>query len=145
MSLLRLAFGLLVGEWMNAEHQKEYFAGWLTEYALSVDNLFVFIIILTHLKVEKSKQQLVLLIGIILNIVIRGILIPIGAAVIHKFASVFFLFGAFLIYTAFALLREESEEEEFKEGASSQFCASVGSVHSKLRLSQLLSPILSSR
>ena len=111
-----LAFGLLVGEWMNAEHQKEYFAGWLTEYALSVDNLFVFIIILTHLKVEKSKQQLVLLIGIILNIVIRGILIPIGAAVIHKFASIFFLFGAFLIYTAIVLLREESEAEEFKEG-----------------------------
>jgi tellurite resistance protein TerC len=69
-----LGFGLLVGQWMDAQHEKEYFAGWLTEYALSVDNLFVFIIILTHLKVEKSKQQLVLLIGIILNIAIRGIL-----------------------------------------------------------------------
>jgi tellurite resistance protein TerC len=101
---------------MDAQHQKEYFAGWLTEYALSVDNLFVFIIILTHLKVEKSKQQLVLLIGIILNIAIRGILIPIGAVVIDKFASVFFLFGAFLLYTAVALLREKNEEEEYKEG-----------------------------
>ncbi|MEI6671495.1 MAG: TerC family protein [Actinomycetes bacterium] len=111
-----LGFGLLVGQWMDAQHEKEYFAGWLTEYALSVDNLFVFIIILTHLKVEKSKQQLVLLIGIILNIAIRGILIPIGAVVIDKFASVFFLFGAFLLYTAIALLREKGEEEEFKEG-----------------------------
>jgi tellurite resistance protein TerC len=87
----------------------------LTEYALSVDNIFVFIIILTHLKVQKEKQQLVLLLGIMLTIAIRGLLIPLGAALISRFASIFFLFGAFLIYTAYTLAKE-NEDDEWKEG-----------------------------
>ena len=110
-----IAFGSFLPHWSSSSGQKEFFAGWLTEYALSVDNIFVFIIILTHLKVQKEKQQLVLLLGIMLTIAIRGILIPLGAALISRFASVFFLFGAFLIYTAYTLAKEK-EDDEWKEG-----------------------------
>jgi len=110
-----IVFGSLMPHWSGTEGQKEFFAGWLTEYALSVDNIFVFIIILTSLKVQKEAQQLVLLLGIMLTIAIRGLLIPLGAALIESFASVFFLFGAFLIYTAYTLAKE-NEDEEWKEG-----------------------------
>jgi len=110
-----IAFGALLPQWTSEQGQKEFFAGWLTEYALSVDNIFVFIILLTHLKAEKEKQQLVLLLGIMLTIGIRGLLIPLGAALISRFSSIFFLFGAFLIYTAYKLAKE-NEEDEWKEG-----------------------------
>ena len=110
-----IIFGTLMPRWSGTEGQKEFFAGWLTEYALSVDNIFVFIIILTSLKVQKEAQQLVLLLGIMLTIAIRGLLIPLGPALIGSFSSVFFLFGAFLIYTAYTLAKE-NEEDEWKEG-----------------------------
>jgi tellurite resistance protein TerC len=110
-----LVFGALLPNWSSENGQKEFFAGWLTEYALSVDNIFVFIILLTHLKVQKERQQLVLLLGIMLTIAIRGLLIPLGAALISRFSSIFFVFGAFLIYTAYSLAKE-NEEDEFKEG-----------------------------
>lgn len=110
-----IAFGALLPQWTSEQGQKEFFAGWLTEYALSVDNIFVFIILLTHLKVQKEKQQLVLLLGIMLTIGIRGLLIPLGAALISRFSSIFFLFGAFLIYTAYKLAIE-NEDDEWKEG-----------------------------
>jgi tellurite resistance protein TerC len=110
-----LVFGALLPQWSSEQGQKEFFAGWLTEYALSVDNIFVFIIILASLKVQKELQQLVLLLGIMLTIAIRGLLIPLGAALISRFASIFFLFGIFLIYTAWQLAKE-NEDEEWKEG-----------------------------
>ena len=110
-----IVFGTLLPHWSSEQGQKEFFAGWLTEYALSVDNIFVFIIILASLKVAKEMQQLVLLLGIMLTIAIRGLLIPLGAALISRFASIFFLFGIFLIYTAWQLAKE-SEDEEWKEG-----------------------------
>jgi tellurite resistance protein TerC len=110
-----IIFGALLPHWSSENGQKEFFAGWLTEYALSVDNIFVFIILLTHLKVQKERQQLVLLLGIMLTIAIRGLLIPLGAALISRFSSVFFVFGAFLIYTAYTLAKE-NEDDEYKEG-----------------------------
>lgn len=112
-----LVFGFfMLPLFANQQAQEEFFAGWLTEYALSVDNIFVFIIILGHLHVKKEKQQLVLLLGIMLTILMRGALIPLGAVLISRFASIFFLFGAFLLYTAFQLFRESGDEEEWKEG-----------------------------
>lgn len=110
-----IGFGIFLPHWANDELQKQYFAGWLTEYALSVDNIFVFIILLANLKVQKEKQQLVLLLGILLTIGIRGLLIPLGATVVSHFSSVFYAFGAFLIYTAYKLINEE-EEVEYEEG-----------------------------
>lgn len=110
-----IGFGIFLPHWADDELQKQFFAGWLTEYALSVDNIFVFIILLANLKVQKEKQQLVLLLGILLTIGIRGLLIPIGATLVNNFSSVFYAFGAFLIYTAWKLINEK-EEVEYEEG-----------------------------
>lgn len=110
-----VSFGIFMPHWASSEMQKEFFAGWLTEYALSVDNIFVFIILLASLKVKKESQQLVLLLGILLTIGIRGLLIPIGATLVSRFSSVFYIFGAFLIYTAWKLVKEDGDEE-FEEG-----------------------------
>ena len=109
---LAIAFGIFMGYWLDPQSQKEFFAGWLTEYSLSFDNLFVFVIILTKLKISKERQQLALLIGILFALVLRVIAISVGAKVIEEFQQVFFLFGAFLIYTAVSLFRESGEEEQ---------------------------------
>jgi tellurite resistance protein TerC len=82
------------------EPATEFIAGWLTEYSLSIDNLFVFIVIMTGFAVPKKRQQEVLMIGIILALVFRGIFILIGAQLIENFSWIFYIFGAFLIYTA---------------------------------------------
>jgi tellurite resistance protein TerC len=110
-----LVFGYFMPNWTSDPNaQKEFFAGWLTEYALSVDNIFVFVIILSRLQVEKTKQQLVLLLGIIIALVLRGGFIAAGSAILEKFSGAFFIFGAFLIFTAYRLLAEH-DEEEWKE------------------------------
>jgi tellurite resistance protein TerC len=116
---LAILFGLNLSQWLGAQEQKEFFAGWLTEYSLSFDNLFVFVLILTRLKIDKQKQQLALLIGILIALVLRVIAISLGKAAIEQFEWVFFIFGAFLIYTAVTLFMEKShddgeEEEESK-------------------------------
>ena len=110
-----IVFGYFMPNWTTDPNaQKEFFAGWLTEYALSVDNIFVFVIILSRLQVEKTKQQLVLLLGIIIALVLRGGFIAAGSAILEKFSGAFFIFGAFLIFTAYKLLKEH-DEEEWKE------------------------------
>jgi len=112
---LAVAFGLFLSQWLSAREQQEFFAGWLTEYSLSFDNLFVFVLILTRLKIDKQKQQLALLIGILIALVLRIIAITLGKAAIESFEWVFFIFGAFLIYTAVSLFMESAHEEEEKE------------------------------
>jgi len=110
--LAAIAFGYLLPHWAPAEYRKEFIAGWLTEYSLSVDNLFVFIILLTSLKIKKESQQLVLLLGIMIAIVLRVILIFLGVALVTRFTWVFFFFGAFLIFTAYKLIEEKKNVEE---------------------------------
>ena len=111
-----LVFGYFLPNWTTDENaQKEFFAGWLTEYALSVDNIFVFVIILSRLQIEKTKQQLVLLLGIIIALVLRGGFIAAGSAILEKFSWAFFIFGGFLIFTAYKLLTEHGGGEEWKE------------------------------
>ncbi|MGC4805898.1 TerC family protein [Micromonospora sp. DT233] len=96
----------------------EFYTGWLTEYSLSVDNLFVFVIIMARFGVPRPYQQKVLLIGIVLALVMRGGFIAAGAALISQFSFVFYFFGAFLIYTAVNLFRQgEPDEDEFSENA----------------------------
>ena len=107
-----VAFGLLMPRWTSDQLRTEFFAGWLTEYALSVDNIFVFIILISTLKVKKESQQLVLLFGILVAIVLRVILIFAGVALVSRFTSAFYLFGAFLIFTAWKLINEKEEVEE---------------------------------
>jgi tellurite resistance protein TerC len=108
---LAILFGLGVWFFAGAEFGGEFFAGWLTEYSLSVDNLFIFIVIMSKLAVPRELQQSALLIGIVLALVLRGIFIALGAAAIAQFSWVFYIFGAFLILTAVNLAREGDEEE----------------------------------
>jgi tellurite resistance protein TerC len=110
-----IAFGYSLGVWNTTQARGEFFAGWITEYSLSVDNLFIFILILARFKIEKIKQQLVLLIGIIMALILRGIFIALGSAAISRFSWVFYIFGAFLLFTAYKLI-SESGEKEWKEG-----------------------------
>ncbi|MEV6810983.1 TerC family protein [Micromonospora sp. NPDC051296] len=113
---LALLFG--AGLWLTAGASVagQFYTGWLTEYSLSVDNLFVFLIIMARFAVPRKYQQKVLLIGIVLALIMRGGFIAAGAALISQFSWVFYLFGAFLIYTAVNLARQgDSAEEEFKE------------------------------
>ncbi len=112
---LAIAFGLFLSQWLTSKEQQEFFAGWLTEYSLSFDNLFVFVLILTRLKIDKQKQQLALLIGILIALVLRIIAITLGKAAIEQFEWVFFIFGGFLIYTAVSLFMESAHEEKEQE------------------------------
>lgn len=107
-----IAFGYLLPNWAPQEYRKEFIAGWITEYSLSVDNLFVFIILLANLKIRKESQQLVLLYGIMIAIVLRVILIFAGVALVTRFNWIFFFFGGFLIFTAYKLVNEKESVEE---------------------------------
>jgi TerC family integral membrane protein len=113
---LALAFGLLVWQHWGRAYAGQFYAGWLTEYSLSLDNLFVFVIIMSRFKVPAAAQQTVLLIGILLALLFRGIFIALGAAAIARFSWVFYFFGLFLLYTAWTLAKHgEGEEGDFKE------------------------------
>ena len=112
-----IIFGATLDTTNNPASHSEFFAGWLTEYSLSIDNVFVFIIILTKLKIDKTQAQLVLLWGIIMALVLRGAFIAAGAALINRFIAIFFVFGVFLLYTAWHLATEKAgnDEEQWKE------------------------------
>ncbi|QPZ39778.1 TerC family protein [Paramicrobacterium chengjingii] len=97
---LALVFAGLMLVFAGGDFAGEFLAGWLTEYSLSIDNLFVFVIIMAKFAVPKKLQQEVLMVGIIIALVFRGIFIIVGAALIENFSFVFFIFGAFLLYTA---------------------------------------------
>jgi tellurite resistance protein TerC len=116
---LAIVFG--AGVWLasGSRYGTEFFAGWLTEYSLSVDNLFIFLIIMAKFGVPRHLQQSALLVGIVLALVMRGIFIALGAAAINEFSWVFYLFGLFLVWTAVKLAKEhvggEDAEEEYQE------------------------------
>ena len=98
--VLALVFAGVMFFVAGATAATEFVAGWLTEYSLSIDNLFVFIVIMAGFAVPKTRQQEVLMIGIILALIFRGIFILVGAQLIESFSWIFYIFGAFLIYTA---------------------------------------------
>jgi tellurite resistance protein TerC len=104
---LAVLFGIGVWFFAGPQYGGEFFAGWLTEYSLSVDNLFIFIIIMTKLQVPRPYQQTALLIGIVIALVMRGLFIWLGAAAIEQFSWVFYLFGFFLIWTAYKLAKDD--------------------------------------
>ncbi|MGH3360527.1 MAG: TerC family protein [Nocardioidaceae bacterium] len=114
---LAVAFGAWVWVFHGHDYGVEFYAGWLTEYSLSIDNLFVFIIIMSALNVPRKYQQEALLVGIILALIFRGIFIALGKVAIDNFSWVFYVFGAFLIYTAWTLVKSyrSHEDEEYKE------------------------------
>ena len=113
---LALVFGVGVWVFAGGQYAGEFYTGWLTEYSLSVDNLFVFVIIMGRFAVPRQFQQKVLLIGIVLALLMRGAFIAAGAALISQFSWVFYVFGAYLVYTAITLLKEgENDPEDLKE------------------------------
>ncbi|HWO65389.1 MAG TPA: TerC family protein [Umezawaea sp.] len=123
---LAVLFGLGIWYFSGGVYAGEFFAGYITEYSLSIDNLFIFLIIMTTFKVPPVHQGRVLLVGILIALVMRGMFIAVGAAVIAQFSWVFYIFGAFLIYTGYKLARtKHDEDEEYKENALLRFVRRV--------------------
>jgi tellurite resistance protein TerC len=108
---LAVLFGLWVWFFHGGTYGVEFFAGWLTEYSLSVDNLFLFMLIMASFNVPKQYQQQALLVGIVLALVFRGIFIALGAVAIQQFSWVFYIFAGFLVYTAITLMRDTNRDD----------------------------------
>lgn len=99
----------MVGGWSNTG---DFITGWALEYSLSIDNLFVFVLIMAQFSVPRRLQQQVLMVGIIIALILRGLFILVGVAVIEHFSPIFYIFGAFLIYTAIKQAMPEGEHED---------------------------------
>jgi tellurite resistance protein TerC len=114
---LAVLFGLGIWYFAGGTYAGEFFAGYITEYSLSVDNLFVFVIIMSSFAVPLIHQHRVLLVGIVIALIMRGLFITAGAAAINALSWVFYLFAAFLIYTAVNMVRQGvgGDDEEWKE------------------------------
>ncbi len=113
--VLAIVFGFGMMWLWDSQHALEFFAGYVTEKSLSVDNLFVFVIIMASFNVPREYQQKVLLIGIIIALILRTIFIALGAAAIEHFSWVFYIFGLFLVFTAVQLARSKHDtNEEYK-------------------------------
>ena len=123
---LGVAFGAALWFFAGRQHGVEFFAGWITEYSLSVDNLFVFLLIMARFYVPRELQQSVLMWGIIIALVLRAIFIALGAAVIDRYSWVFYVFGAFLLYTAVKLASTgETDDDEYRENAVVRWVARI--------------------
>ena len=109
---LALVFAGAMFVFTGPEYGSQFVAGWVTEYSLSIDNLFVFIIIMARFSVPRKYQQEVLMFGIIIALILRGIFIILGAAIIENFSWVFFIFGAFLLWTAYKQATDNGEDED---------------------------------
>jgi len=109
---IAVAFGVALIVWQGSAVGSEYFAAYLVEKSLSVDNLFVFIIILTQFAVPAALHQRVLLFGVVLALILRGIFIAVGAAALEAFAFTFVIFGAVLIWTGVQLARHRNEDPD---------------------------------
>lgn len=114
--LLAVGFGGLVYQLFGARLAMEYYAGYVIEKALSVDNLFVFIVIFGYFKVESKLQHRVLYWGILGALILRAVFIIAGAALVQKFHFVLYLFGAFLVFTGIKLFVGGDEDEDPSEG-----------------------------
>lgn len=125
---LALLFTFVVGGVWGGQYAAEYIAGWVTEYSLSVDNIFVFLIIFTQFAVPKRLRSQVLLIGIAIALVLRLIFIIAGAAFIERFSWAFYVFGAFLIFTAVKLVLEtfhKGEEDRNEAGGMTKIISKL--------------------
>ena len=118
---LALVFALLMLILADAEHAGQFIAGWVTEYSLSIDNLFVFVIIMTRFSVPRKYQQEVLMVGIVIALILRGIFILLGAQLIENFSWIFYIFGAFLVYTAIQQVRQSHDDMEDTENGVIRF------------------------
>ena len=118
---LALVFAVLMLTIGSPDHAGEFIAGWVTEYSLSIDNLFVFVIIMAKFSVPRKYQQEVLMVGILIALVLRGLFILAGAALIENFSFIFYIFGAFLLYTAIRQAFEKHDDMEDTENGIIRF------------------------
>src|SRR5699024_6210845 len=122
---LAVVFGFGVMYFGGTTAGAEYFAGFVTEKSLSIDNLFVFYLLISAFAVPRRYQHEVLLVGIVIAIVMRGIFIVLGAQIINAWSEVFYLFGAFLIWTAYKIVRDhvkgEEDDKDFSQNAVVRF------------------------
>lgn len=109
---LAIAFGIWTFSFHGSQYGVEFFAGWLTEYSLSIDNLFLFILIMASFKVPRKYQQEALMVGIIIALIFRGIFIALGAVAINQFSWVFYLFAAFLLYIGYTQIRNTEHDDD---------------------------------
>jgi tellurite resistance protein TerC len=109
---LSIAFGFLLWAIRGHERGLEFFTAYVVEYALSVDNLFVFLLLFQYFRIAPEQQHLLLFWGVLGAFVLRGTLILGGAALVHEFQWLLYLFGAFLLWTAYKLLRAKEDEPE---------------------------------
>ena len=123
---LALVFAGAMFAFAGPELGSQFIAGWVTEYSLSIDNLFVFIIIMARFSVPRRYQQEVLMVGIIIALVLRGIFIALGSVVIEQYSWVFYIFGAFLLWTAWKQATDRGEDEE--DGSESPLIARLRKV-----------------
>ena len=110
-----VAFGVFIWVWQGSDFGTQYFAAYLVEKSLSVDNLFVFVIILAQFAVPSIYHQRVLLVGVVLALILRAIFIAIGAAALAAFSFTFVIFGAILIWTGIQLFRHRNADPEPKD------------------------------
>ncbi|MFH8884970.1 TerC family protein [Streptomyces californicus] len=122
---LAVLFGFGLMAFGESQASGEFFAGFITEKSLSVDNLFVFVLIMAKFAVPSQLQQRVLLIGVLIALVLRAIFIAAGAAVIANFSWVFYIFGAFLIYTAWKLIQEARADEDDEDWEENRLLKSI--------------------
>lgn len=109
---LAAIFGLVIFQQFGADYAGQFAAAYLTEYSLSVDNLFVFLVIMSSFAVPSELQHRVLLVGVLLALFLRAILIVVGVGAIQRFESLFLLFGLFLLWTAWKVAKDEGDEEQ---------------------------------
>jgi len=119
---LAMAFAVFVQQWLGATKALEFVTGYVLEEALSVDNLFVFILLFAYFKVPPEEEKTVLFWGIIGALIMRGIFIGAGVALVQRFHWILYAFGVFLIWTGFQLLREGNEEQDPSRNIVLKFC-----------------------
>jgi tellurite resistance protein TerC len=136
---LSIIFGVLIilvandAGLQGSELGLQYFAGWLTEYSLSVDNIFVFLIIMSQFRVPKKMQQELLMLGIVLALVFRGIFIVVGAQLLESYSWLFYIFGAYLVYVGIQQVREKDEHGSGEDNFVISWLKRVLRVHPEWR------------
>src|SRR5580765_7325017 len=119
---LAVAFAVLVHQWLGATKALEFTTGYLLEEALSVDNLFVFILLFAYFKVPPEEEKTVLFWGIIGALIMRGIFILAGVALVQRFHWILYAFGVFLIWTGFQLMRQGEKQQDPPRNIVLKFC-----------------------
>jgi tellurite resistance protein TerC len=123
--LISLGFNALVWRLKGPHHGLDFFTGYLIEYSLSVDNIFVFVVIFAHFRVPPRAQHRVLVWGVLGALIMRGIMIVCGIALVHRFHFVLYLFGLFLLLTALRMLFQKHPPRELAEGWAIRMCRRI--------------------